>query len=241
MRAEAAAVQNGDAWRMLRAGDRLAFNELVRTEGNGSAELQAGDARVLLGPMTEIATSLRETLLKIRVNAGAVRASTRSLNIALEDGSGRVLSSAVDADFGLLVAPDGTAVATTERGSARVSAAGSDIVLVAGKQSVIKKGQAPGAPEPIPASLFLKLADAPAQVVREHSTTLRGQTVKGAIILLQGKPHAVDEAGHFAVPLTLREGKNDIEVRTITAVGNERASTSITVKSKVRVETKVSW
>ena len=157
-------------------------------------------------------------------------------------GAGAV-ANAHAGEFSMLSAGTQVSVAT-RAGEVVLSARGRSVKIGSGQLSVVERDQPPTAPQPIPASLFLKLGAARPVVQRAKSTTVYGATTPGAIVSINGVRVNADAKGEFSTTVALKEGANNIAVESGDVLGrSEKAAwPRVTVDTSApSAKTKVEW
>jgi len=131
----------------------------------------------------------------------------------------------------------------SEEGDVELSAKNETVVVSAGKQSIVEPMAAPAAPEPIPPSLFLKVAGV-RKLQRAKKTKIRGKSTPGTVISINNAQVAVDQNGEFETEIALNEGTNKLVVIAEDALGRRKKVDlpAITVKSSVeKMQGKSRW
>ncbi len=122
------------------------------------------------------------------------------------------------------VARSGATVAVgVQRGSAEFAGGGGAVVVGAGQQSIAVGGARPSRPEPIPASLLLKVMWPVERTTNQRRIVVTGRTQPGAIVVLGDERVDVGSDGRFTHVVTLREGRQRLSARA-RAVGGSAAS-----------------
>ena len=83
----------------------------------------------------------------------------------------------------------------------------------AGQQSLVRPGEAPSDPTPVPVSLLLKVQWPAAGTLRKRTVLLAGQVEPGTRLEVAGTPLSPDAEGRFRQTVELQEGRNDLRVR----------------------------
>ncbi|WNG18219.1 hypothetical protein [Cystobacter fuscus] len=217
--------RGGGAWRGASVGEALRASDAVRTLAGSYAVLIGGEAvEVRMEPGTEVTVAeltdkLSRLLLEKGMTTARVRAGSGSPH-ALEmtaSGSDAVARSQGGA-FSVSNNGAGTVALATLEGETTLSGQQRSVLVLAGQQSVVRPGQAPSAPTPIPTSLLLKVnwPDRPRRQI-----LVSGQTEPGTQVLANGEGVLPDAQGRFSFPLTLKEGSNPVHVQ-VRSVGGLR-------------------
>ncbi|OJH37045.1 hypothetical protein [Cystobacter ferrugineus] len=217
--------RGGGEWRGASVGEALRASDAVRTLAGSYAVLIGGEAvEVRMEPGTEVTVAeLTDTLSRLLLGKGMTTMRVRSSSgapHALEltaTGSDAVARSQGGA-FTVSNNGAGTVALATLEGETTLSGQQRSVVVLAGQQSVVRPGQAPSAPAPIPASLLLKVnwPDRPRRQI-----LISGQTEPGTQVLANGEGVLPDAQGRFSFPLTLKEGSNPVRVQ-VRSVGGLR-------------------
>jgi len=213
----------GDTWVAVKAGDYLATNDQIRTATGGSAELElGGEALVTIAERSEL--TLREisaTVSAVRLGGGrvAARATRTSPRIRIATRSGEASAEAIEGTFAAISSGGDDLTIASTTGTVTLEAQGRRVDLAAGKRSTVHPGLGPTAPAPIPGSLFLKVKPVAGG---DRTTIVRGETVAGAVVSINGVRTAPDPRGRFDVSVGATEGANVIIVQVEDASGRQQ-------------------
>jgi hypothetical protein len=230
-------------WIDAKPGDPLLPSDGVRTTDGSYAVLVGGETwEVKMEPGTEVGIGdLKESITKLLLESGMAKATVK--------GGGRhtfeVRATGSDAtastDGGVFTIASngkGTVAVGTESGEVAFAGAGRVVIVRAGQQSIVKPGQAPSAPVTIPSSLLLKVSMPTKKTINTPKLLLKGDVQPGALVEVQGRIVTVDEKGHFEVPVSLKEGKNALEVRARSVGGvDAKASGGVELDTTVKAPT----
>jgi hypothetical protein len=111
----------------------------------------------------------------------------------------------------------------TEKGNVKLSARAETVQVRAGQQSLVRRGMAPSPPQALPASLFLKVGRPPGTLHRRE-VTVRGETVPGAVVKVNGVTVAADDTGAFAARVPLVEGANKVVLQAVDVLGRRQTA-----------------
>jgi hypothetical protein len=205
-------------WQPVRPGDKLSPTDSIRTRLDGRAVLDVAGVRVELDRVSRLSSivATRVELSEGRVSA-RVPSGKREFGVSV-DGSDAVAETE-SGEFAVLADGEGAATVATVSGSVRVTAKNQTVDVPAGTQSIVGRGEAPSAPTPIPASLFLKVQKPQRKVQRSRQLSLSGTTVPGAALTINGRQVAVDAEGRFSAVVDLDEGENRVLVQTRDVIG----------------------
>ncbi len=205
-------------WVDAKDGDTLNAADGVRTADGSYAVVVGGEYwEVKMEPGTEVAIGeLSESISRLLLESGMARATVK--------GAGRhtfeVRASKTDAVartdggvFSIASNGNGTVAVGTQEGAVEFLGKGRVVIVRAGQQSIVRPGEEPTAPAPIPSSLLLKVALPGRSVVNRSKLVVVGTTEPGARIEIAGKTVSADAKGKFETTLKLKEGKNAIEVK----------------------------
>ena len=214
----------GAAPRPLARGDRLFEGESIRTGDDGRAVLRGptGDELALRERVTLEVTSLSRTLTELTLTRGKLRAAPAldTESFAVSAGSARAIAPG-GSRFTVYADARGAAFVASEAGPVKVVGGGGEVTLGARSQTVVEPGARPRDPYPVPDEVFVSVKG-PEREQRGARTIVRGVTEPGTTVLVNGVPTQVAADGTFAAPVTLRDGKNPIEVRAEDVAGRER-------------------
>ncbi len=235
-------------WRSLAAGEELSLDDTLRTADGATAVLSLGEhALIELSPQSQmqVAEISRETS-RLRLEDGRMQAT-----VTTEDSKLRVTFKGSDAvaesgagEFSALTVGDGTVAVAARKGDVTLTAKEKTVTVAAGQQSIVRPDLPPASPIVIEPALFLKVGKPSSLIQREKETVVTGEASPGAIVEVNGVRAVVGTDGRFSTRVELREGKNSLVVRAVTASGAKESETlpAITVDSKpLDVTGKVEW
>jgi hypothetical protein len=215
--------RGGGAWQGASVGEALRASDAVRTLAGSYAVLIGGEAvEVRMEAGTEVTVAeLTDTLSRLLLGNGMTTVRVRAgAHHALEmtaTGSDAVARS----EGGLLTVSNngaGTVALASLEGESTLNGHQRKVIVRAGQQSIVRPGQEPSAPTPIPKSLLLKV-NWPARPRRQ--VLISGQTDPGSHVLANGQSVLPDAQGRFSFPLSLEEGPNPVRVQ-VSSVGGLR-------------------
>jgi hypothetical protein len=225
-------------WRPAQPGTPLSTHDRIRTDDDGEAQLRAGDgSTVKLLPATEARVDeLRRELKRVHLGAGMVEAevpdsSDRTFELSLDDNGG--VARTRGGSFTATSIGAGTAAVASRRGEVVLSARGREVVLRTGQWARIKPGEAPESPQPLPSSLFLKVAW-PEKALRSHKVDIVGETTPGARVSVEGKWVQVGADGRYQRSVSLPDGAHQLHVKAVDVSGHvsDEKSPRIVVDTK---------
>jgi len=202
-------------WRPVTLGQQLSEDAVLRTR-EGQVALTIGEnIRASVSANSQFRLGeLSNQLSRVRLEGGHVLAQ-------VEGGKGsellvQVLGStaearATDAEFAVLRGDGGQVTVAATRGNVKLAAAGSEVVIDSGEQSVVAVGETPDAPIKIPGELLVKLSRGLARKLTHRNVMIEGETSPGAVVTINGLPAATRQ-GRFALSIPLREGNNEVTV-----------------------------
>jgi hypothetical protein len=225
-------VRRGGQWRAASVGVALRPSDAVRTLEGSYAVLIGGEAvevRMEAGTevsVEELTDSLSRFLLgngmttvRLKPNSGQaleVRAAGSDAVARTEGGTFTVNNNGA-----------GTVALATLSGEATFSGPRKVVIVRAGQQSIVRPGQGPSDPPPLPTSLLLQV-NWPARPRRQ--VVVSGQTDPGARVDVGGRIIPTDEQGRFSQSLSLKEGTNAVQVRALSVGGlRQEESRDLTV------------
>ncbi len=227
-------------WEAADAGTVLGAADGVRTLPTGRAVLAGGEAyEVTMEPGTEVSISeLSASISKLMLESGMASASVRGAAKHTFEvrarGSDAVATTQAGA-FAITNNGQGTVAVGTREGELQFQGGGKTVIVRAGQQSIVRPGQGPTEPAPIPSTLLLKVTLPDAAVLNRKRLKLSGQVEPGAVVELSGTTLRPDAEGRFEHELTLKEGENPISIRAKAVGGRAQQSHhKVTVDTTVR-------
>jgi hypothetical protein len=217
--------RGGAEWVAAQPGTALQPTDALRTGAGAVAVLAGGEVwSVRMEPGTEIEVGeLTSSISKVLLGAGmataTVRGGPRHTFEVRAHGSDAVARTQEGA-FAISNNGEGTVAVGARAGEVELVGAGQVVIVRAGQQSVVLPGQAPSEPAPIPGSLLLKVKWPARRLLTQRKLVLTGQTEPGAQVSVQGAAIRVDAKGQFRHSVSLAEGKNALEVRSVSVGGN---------------------
>jgi hypothetical protein len=214
-------------WVPAQQGDRLSPSDGVRTT-NGSYAVLVGDEywEVKMEPGTEVGIGeLSESISRLLLEKGMARAQVKgNARHTFEVRAARsdAVASTDGGTFTMATNGQGTVAVGAESGEVVFAGGGRVVIVRAGQQSLVRPGQGPTAPEPIPSSLLLKVALPTRSTLNTPKVVVKGTVQPGAMVEVQGAVVQADEKGQFQTTVTLKEGKNAVQVKA-KAVGGTSA------------------
>ncbi len=218
---------------VVRGGTRLGAATGDELRADDAIETAAGARVVLSGASYDVALEegasfdVREItaeLSRFHLGQGYVSARVRDepgRAVEIEGAPGaRVRTQGGDV---AVVRSGGTVAVGVQRGSAEFAAGGGAVVVTAGQQSIAAPGARPSRPEPIPASLLLKVTWPEERTTNQRRIVVTGRTQPGAIVVLGEERVDVRYDGRFTHVITLREGRQRLSARA-RAVGGSASS-----------------
>ncbi|CAM3130980.1 FecR domain-containing protein [Corallococcus sp. ZKHCc1 1396] len=210
----------GGKWLPAKKGMALIPSDVVRTGDGSYAVLVNGETfevRMEAGTMVSVG-ELTSSLSKFLLDNGSATATVRGgkrHTFELKAG-GR------DKDEVVASTDNGTFTMNNDKGTVRVGAregqvklSGKDkdrfVIVRAGQESIVRQGDNPTAPTPLPKSLLLNVGW-PKNQLRERKLLVTGQTDPGNRVEVNGVVALPDEAGRFTTTVVLKEGSNDVKV-----------------------------
>ena len=227
-------------WQDAKAGDPLLPSDGVRTTDGSYAVLVGGETwEVKMEPGTEVGIGdLKESITRLLLESGMAKATVKGQGRHTFEvrASGSDASASTDGGvFTIASNGKGTVAVGTESGEVSFAGAGRVVIVRAGQQSIVKPGQAPSTPITIPSSLLLKVSMPTRKTINTPKLVLKGDVQPGAMVEVQGRIVTVDERGHFEVPISLKEGKNALNVQA-RSVGGTQAQSAASVELDTTVK-----
>lgn len=218
-------VLRGEAWALIKPGDVLTKDDVVRT-GVGRALLKlSGASEVELRDRVEIRLdSISNAGASLDLRRGKVLAHVGRVgdNLAITAAHTRTANAGgLPARFVVTADEKGrVAVAATE-GAAQVQAAGRVVTVPAGAHTRVEPGRAPLDPEQIPQDILLTVIW-PGGERHEERLPIAGSVAPGSQVRVNGAPAAPDLTGRFVASVPIHNGPNPIEVVVDDVAGRSR-------------------
>lgn len=217
-------------WEPAAPGTKLSPSDGVRT-ANGSYAVLVGDEywEVKMEPGTEVGIGeLSESISRLLLERGMARAQVKAggrHTFEVRAAASDAVASTDGGVFTMATNGQGTVAVGAESGEVVFAGGGRVVIVRGGQQSLMKPGQAPSEPEAIPSSLLLKVALPTKQTLNTPKIVVKGTAQPGALVEVQGAVVQADEKGQFQTTVTLKEGKNRVDVRAKGVGGNSSSST----------------
>jgi hypothetical protein len=218
-------VLRSEAWVLIKPGDVLTKDDVVRT-GVGRALLKlSGASEVELRERVEIRLdSISNAGASLDLRRGKVLAHVGRAgnNLAITAANTRTANAGgLPARFVVTADEKGrVAVAATE-GSAQVRAAGRVVTVPAGAQTRVEPGRPPIDPERIPEDVLLTVTW-PGGERHEERLPIAGTVAPGSQVRVNGAPAAPDGAGRFIASVPIHDGPNPVEIVVDDVAGRSR-------------------
>ncbi|RKH14137.1 hypothetical protein D7Y13_21735 [Corallococcus praedator] len=236
-------VQRGGngAWAAATKGMALGDKDAVRTRDGSYAVLVNGETfEVRMNPGTavsvqELTTSVSRMMIDNGSATAVVRGGKRhSFELSAKDSDAKATTG--DGTFTMSNNGAGTVRVDTSQGEVKLHGKEDKFVIVRkGQQSIVRKGQAPSDPTPVPTSILLKVSF-PTKPQNKRELVITGQTDPGNQVEVNGVMVSADEKGNFASPVALKEGDNNVQVRALGVgglVGKDEAKVVVKTKGPV--------
>ncbi|MCC6336976.1 MAG: FecR domain-containing protein [Myxococcales bacterium] len=217
-------------WEPAAPGTRLSPSDGVRTT-NGSYAVLVGEEywEVKMEPGTEVGIGeLSDSISRLLLEKGMARAKVKGAGrhtFEVRAAQSDAVASTDGGVFTMATNGQGTVAVGAESGEVVFGGGGRVVIVRAGQQSLMKPGQAPSEPEPIPSSLLLKVALPGRSTLNTPKVLVKGTAAAGAMVEVQGAVVQADEQGRFETAVTLKEGKNRVQVKARGVGGNGAQST----------------
>ena len=217
-------------WVAAKQGDVLSPRDGVRTRDGSYAVVVGGELwEVRMESGTEVGIGeLSESISRLLLESGMAKATVHGNGrhtFEVRSATGDATASTDGGVFTIASTGKGPVALGTEAGEVELSGGGRVVIVRAGQQSIVRPGQAPSEPSPVPNSLLLKIALPAAQTVNKRTVLVRGQAEPGAMIEVQGAVVRADDKGRFSTDVRLVEGPNTIDVRARSVGGTQASST----------------
>lgn len=217
-------------WRAAKVGDELKGSAGVRTQAGAMAVMVGGERwEVRIEPGTEVEVGeLSESISRLLLANGMAHAKVKSGSrhaFEVKATQGDAVARTDAGAFTISHNGAGTVAVGAEEGEVEFLGKGKVVIVRAGQGSIIRPGEAPSDPEPLPATLLLKVALPATAYTNRPRVIVAGQVTPGSHVLVGGRAATVGADGKFKLPVVLKEGKQTVEV-TAVGVGNQRSSSS---------------
>lgn len=211
-------------WVALGPDTRLTEDAVLRT-GKGRVTLTLGDGvQVTIDQgsqfrLRELTNRLAKVMLEQGLVTGSVSAGTDGTLVVQVLGSDAEARTSLG-DFAVMRSGQGQVTIAAQSGAVAVKAAGTEVVVRGGEQSVVQPGATPTLPAKISGELFIKLVRGRANKLRYRSTLLEGETAPGAIVEVNDV-EVPTHNGAFSVTVPLKEGSNDVHIASRDVLGRK--------------------
>ncbi|MCY1032204.1 FecR domain-containing protein [Corallococcus sp. BB11-1] len=239
-------------WLPAKKGMALFPTDMVSTGDGSYAVLVNGETfevRMEAGTVVSVG-ELKSSLSKFLLDNGSATATVRGgkrHTFELKAGSSEVVASTDNGTFTMNNDKDkGTVRVGAREGQVKLSGKDKDrfVIVRAGQESIVRKGDNPTAPTPLPKSLLLNVGW-PKNQLRERKLLVTGQTDPGNRVEVNGVVALPDEAGRFTTTVVLKEGSNDVKVSARRVGGLVETSQGTvqvdTMKPPIGVDPKSLW
>jgi hypothetical protein len=219
------AVLRGGVRARAQPGGTLQADDAIETAVGARVELAGGGYRIWLeeGGRFDV-QEISAELSRFRLASGLLSASVEehpSRALEIEAAPGAVARTRGGE---LSVARSAEAITVgVRRGAAEFVAAGSTVTLREGEQSRARVGRPPSPPEPLPASLLLKVSWPETRTTNERRMVVSGRATPGAVVVVGDERVEVKPDGHFVHVIHLREGSQRLRARAHGVAGSAAA------------------
>lgn len=235
-------------WRPARAGDELKSSVGVRTKDGAMAVMVGGERwEVRIEPGTEVEVGeLSDSISRLLLANGMAHAKVKGGNrhaFEVKATQGDAVARTDAGVFSISHNGEGTVAVGAQEGEVEFVGKGKVVIVRAGQGSIIRPGQAPSDPTPLPSSLLLKVALPAITRDNKPKVIVAGQVAPGTHVTVEGRNARVDANGNFKLPIVVSEGKNVIDVKAV-GVGNQAAESKHTYeldRSVKNTSVKVPW
>ena len=223
------------------AGTVIDVQDTLKTGEDGLLLLRAGaGSQLSLSPASSMRVlSADAGGVRVELEGGRVSARVRPGSPALGvTNRGRAVN-ATDADFTIVVDPEGAMGVDAERGDVNLQGFGAVASVSEGRRLRAVPGREPVS-APVSTDLLLEVDWPRTAITRSGEVLIRGRTDPYASVILgDGTRVRAGADGKFRAKVTLEEGSNDLNVRVRDLMGREsdakhtvtRDSTAPTVQS----------
>ena len=220
-------VRHGDGpWEPARKDMPLRPTDVVRTgRGSWAVVLNGESVELRMEAETEISVEeLSNELSKVMLSSGLATATVRGRpnvrhTFILKAKGAEAEASTAQGTFTMSNNGKGTVSVGTREGDVKLSdKEGRYVIVRAGQQSIVRPGQGPSAPAPIPSTVFLKM-EWPAAKQRKSEVVIAGRTDPNNRVTVGGVSVFADDMGQFTLGVPLAEGDNTVHVSAVGAGG----------------------
>jgi hypothetical protein len=225
-------------WHPTHAGGKLSPHDRIRTGDDAATQLRAADGstvKLLQGTEARV-DELRRELKRLHLGVGMVEAEVsddpaRVFEVSLDDNGATARTRG--AAFTASSNGSGTSAVATRRGEVILSARGKEVVIRSGQFARVTPGAAPETPQPLPASLFLKVAWPPTTSTRSK-LVVAGQIAPGARVKIGAHWAKVDHKGAYRTEIEVPDGVHELQVHAVDVGGHvlDENSPKIVVDTK---------
>ncbi|MBN8232765.1 FecR domain-containing protein [Corallococcus macrosporus] len=246
-------VRHGEgAWEPARKDMPLRPTDVVRTgRGSWAVVLNGESVELRMESDTEISVEqLSNELSKVLLSSGLATATVRGRpnvrhTFILKAKNGDAEASTSQGTFTMSNNGKGTVSVGTREGDVKLTGKEGKFVIVrAGQRSIVRPGQAPTEPAPIPSTVFVKMDWPKAKKQREAKLVVTGHTEPGTRVMMNGAVVATDADGGFTLDLDLKEGGNPVRVTAVGVGGTpqeEKRELILDTKPPIEVDAGTLW
>ncbi|WP_375758594.1 FecR domain-containing protein [Corallococcus exercitus] len=223
-------VRHGEgAWEPARKDMPLRPTDVVRTgRGAWAVVLNGESVELRMESDTEISVEqLSDELSKVLLSSGLATATVRGRpnvrhTFILKAKNGDAEASTSQGTFTMTNNGKGTVSVGTREGDVKLTGKEGKFVIVrAGQRSIVRPGQAPTEPAPIPSTVFLKMEWPAGKTQRKPEVAVTGRTDPGSRVMVDGVSVPTEEDGSFTLNVPLNAGPNTVKVSAV-GVGGAR-------------------
>ncbi|NNC08413.1 hypothetical protein HJC10_36940 [Corallococcus exiguus] len=245
-------VKHGEAgtWEPASKDMALRPTDVVRTgRGSWAVLLNGESVELRMEAETEISVEeISNELSKVMLSSGLATATVRGRpnvrhTFVLKAKNGDAEASTSQGTFTMSNNGKGTVSVGTREGDVKLTGKeGKYVIVRAGQRSIVRPGQAPTAPDPIPSSVFMKMEWPKGKKLREAKLTVTGHADPGARVMMGGVIVPTDADGGFTLDLDLKEGSNAVQVTAVGVGGAPKEETrELVLDTRPIIETENPW
>ncbi|RKG82956.1 hypothetical protein D7W79_01165 [Corallococcus exercitus] len=224
-------VRHGEgAWESARKDMPLRPTDVVRTGPGAWAVLLNGESVELrMESDSEISVEeLSDQLSSMLLANGMATATVRGRpnvrhTFVLKAKNGKenaAEASTTQGTFTMSNNGKGTVSVGTREGDVKLANnEGKYVIVRAGQRSIVRPGQVPTEPVPIPSTVFLKMEWPAGKTQRKPEVAVVGQTDPGSRVMVDGVSVPTDKDGRFTVNVALKKGSNTVQVSAVDVGG----------------------
>jgi hypothetical protein len=226
-------VRRGQDWVPANAGDKLGFDDSLRTAADSTAELQLGDVNVVLEPRSEVTVrEMSDQVSNLRLDKGLLSAKIQGggkQKLRVRAAGSSAVAEADEGAFTVFNDGKGLVAVAPSAGEVKLTSNGGDQILAVGQRGVVTDDNKPSV-HAVPRKVLLSVNWPEDELARPQDTLLKGTVESTTRVEINGAQVPVDREGNFQVPVSVKRGKNPISI-----VARDISGTTRTSKGSIEV------